>query len=160
MPWGTIEPRPGTFSFTEFDQELADASAAGIQLIPIFWQAGWGGSPAPWITDFEVGSGGAQSTEPAWWDPTEQSEYFTYVTSTVQNAAGRAGYGGSILDYGYLDAQWDLNGAGGGWAPDDISEYQNTYLPQTYGTIATFNEYRHRRPQPGGSADDADGSAL
>jgi hypothetical protein len=35
--------------------------------------------------------------------------------------------------------QWDLNGAGGGYAADDVSEFQNTYLPQTYGTIATFN---------------------
>ena len=139
MPWGTIEPQPGTFTFTEFDQELANASAAGIQLIPIFWQSGWGGSPAPWINDFEVGSGGAAGTAPTWWDPTEQSEYFTYVTDTIQNAANLPGYGGSILDYGFLDAQWDLNGAGGGYAPDDITEFQNTYLPQTYGTIATFN---------------------
>ena len=68
MPWGTIEPEAGTFNFTEWDTELANASAAGIQLIPIFWQAGWGGSPAPWINDFEVGSGGAQGEAPAWWD--------------------------------------------------------------------------------------------
>jgi hypothetical protein len=139
MPWGTIEPAAGTFTFTEFDTELANASAAGIQLIPIFWQAGWGGSPAPWINDFEVGSGGAQGQAPAWWDPTEQSEYFTYVTDTIQNAASLPGYGGAILDYGYLDAQWDLGGAGGGWAADDLSEFRGTYLPQTYGTIATFN---------------------
>ncbi|MGD0554198.1 MAG: discoidin domain-containing protein [Streptosporangiaceae bacterium] len=140
VPWGTIEPEAGTFTFTEFDQELANASAAGIQLIPIFWQAGWGGSPAPWITDFEESSSGAESTAPAWWDPTEQSEYFTYVEDTIQNAVDQVGgYGGAILDYGYLDAQWDLNGAGGGYAADDISEFQNTYLPQTYGTIATFN---------------------
>ncbi len=140
MPWGTIEPQPGTFSFTEWDTELANASAAGIQLIPIFWQAGWGGSPAPWITDFEVGSDGTQGPAPEWWDPTEQSEYFTYVEDTIQNAVSQpGGYGGAILDYGYLDAQWDLNGAGGGYAADDISEFQNTYLPQTYGTIATFN---------------------
>ncbi|HEY5393931.1 MAG TPA: choice-of-anchor D domain-containing protein, partial [Trebonia sp.] len=103
-------------------------------------QAGWGGSPAPWINDFEVGSGGAQGAAPTWWDPTEQSQYFTYVTDTVQNAVSQpGGYGGAILDYGYLDAQWDLNGAGGGYAADDVSEFQNTYLPQTYGTIATFN---------------------
>ena len=140
MPWGTIEPQPGTFSFTEWDTELANASAAGIQLIPIFWQAGWGGSPAPWINDFEVGSGGAQGQAPEWWDPTEQSEYFTYVEDTIQNAVSQpGGYGGAILNYGYLDAQWDLGGAGGGYAADDISEFQNTYLPQTYGTIATFN---------------------
>jgi hypothetical protein len=139
MPWGMIEPQAGTFTFTEFDTELANASAAGIQLIPIFWQAGWGGSPAPWINDFEAGSGGAQSAAPAWWDPTEQSEYFAYVTNTIKNAASLPGYGGAILDYGYLDAQWDLNGAGGGYAADDVSEFQNTYLPQAYGTIAAFN---------------------
>src|SRR5580693_478073 len=140
MPWGTIEPSAGTFSFTIWDQELANAAAAGIQLIPIFWQAGWGGSPAPWINDFEVGSGGAQGGAPAWWDPTEQSEYFTYVTDTIQNSVNQpGGYGGANLNYGYLDAQWDLSGAGGGYAADDISEFRNTYLPQTYGTIATFN---------------------
>jgi hypothetical protein len=140
MPWGTIEPEAGTFTFTEFDTELANASAAGIQLIPIFWQAGWGGSPAPWITDFEESSTGTQGAAPAWWDPTEQSEYFTYVEDTIQNAVSQpGGYGGAILDYGYLDAQWDLNGSGGGYAADDVSEFQGTYLPQTYGTIATFN---------------------
>jgi hypothetical protein len=140
MPWGTIEPAAGTFSFSEWDTELANASAAGIQLIPIFWQAGWGGSPAPWITDFEVGSGGAQGLAPAWWDPTEQSEYFTYVTLAIKNAVAQAGgYGGAVLDYGYLDAMWDLNGAGGGWAADDLTEFRNTYLPDTFGTIATFN---------------------
>jgi hypothetical protein len=140
MPWGTIEPAAGTFSFAEFDTELANASAAGIQLIPIFWQAGWGGSPAPWINDFEVGSGGAKGLAPTWWDPTEQSEYLTYVTDTVKNAVAQSGgYGGAILDYGYLDAMWDLNGAGGGYATDDVTEFHNTYLPQTYSTIATFN---------------------
>jgi hypothetical protein len=140
MPWGTIEPEAGTFSFTEWDTELANASAAGIQLIPIFWQSGWGGSPAPWLTDFEVGSSGSEGAAPAWWDPTEQSEYFTYVTLAIQNAVSQpGGYGGAILNYGYLDAQWDLNGAGGGYAADDVSEFQNTYLPDTYATIATFN---------------------
>jgi hypothetical protein len=140
MPWSTIEPEAGTFTFSEWDTELANAAAAGIQLIPIFWQAGWGGSPAPWINDFEVGSGGATGGAPTWWDPTEQSEYFTYVTDTIQNSVNQpGGYGGANLNYGYLDAQWDLGGAGGGYAADDISEFQNTYLPDTYGTIATFN---------------------
>ena len=140
MPWGTIEPSAGTFSFTEWDTELANAAAAGIQLIPIFWQAGWGGSPAPWINDFEEGSGGATGAQPDWWNSTEQSEYFTYVEDTVQNSVAQAGgYGGAVLNYGYLDAMWDLNGAGGGYTADDVAEFQNTYLPQTYGTIATFN---------------------
>src|SRR5580698_10164151 len=140
MPWGTIEPSAGTFSFTEWDTELANAAAAGIQLIPIFWQAGWGGSPAPWINDFEEGSGGAAGAQPDWWNSTEQSEYFTYVEDTIQNSVAQAGgYGGAVLNYGYLDAQWDLNGAGGGYTADDVAEFQNTYLPQTFGTIATFN---------------------
>ena len=87
-----------------------------------------------------MGSGGAQGTAPAWWDPTEQSEYFTYVEDTISNAVSQpGGYGGAVLDYGWLDAQWDLGGAGGGWAAGDISEFRNTYLPQAYGTIATFN---------------------
>ena len=140
MPWGTIEPSAGTFTFTEWDQELANAAAAGIQLIPIFWQSGWGGSPASWITDFEKGSSGTAGQAPDWWNSTEQSEYFTYVEDTVQNSVAQAGgYGGAILDYGYLDAQWDLSGAGGGYTTDDIAEFQNVYLPDTYGTIATFN---------------------
>ena len=140
MPWGTIEPSAGTFTFTEWDQELANAAAAGIQLIPIFWQSGWGGSPAPWINDFEEGSSGTASAAPDWWNSTEQSEYFTYVEDTVQNSVAQAGgYGGAILDYGYLDAQWDLNGSGSGYTADDLAEFRNVYLPDTYGTIATFN---------------------
>jgi hypothetical protein len=142
MPWGTIEPSAGAFSFTIWDQELANAAAAGIQLIPIFWQAGWGGSPAPWITDFEESSSGATGQAPDWWNSTEQSEYFTYVEDTIQNSLAQpGGYGGAVLDYGYLDAQWDLNGAGGGYTTDDIAEFQNVYLPDTYGTIATFNSH-------------------
>jgi hypothetical protein len=140
MPWGTIEPSAGTFNFTEWDTELANAAAAGIQLIPIFWQAGWGGSPAPWITDFEESSSGATGQAPDWWNSTEQSEYFTYVEDTIQNSVAQpGGYGGAVLDYGYLDAQWDLNGAGGGYTADDIAEFRNVYLPDTYGTIAMFN---------------------
>ena len=79
MPWGTIEPQPGTFSFTEWDTELANASAAGIQLIPIFWQAGWGGGPPRGSTTSRSAAAARRATAPAWWDPTEQSEYFTYV---------------------------------------------------------------------------------
>jgi hypothetical protein len=140
MPWGTIEPSAGTFSFTEWDQELANAAAAGIQLIPVFWQSGWGGSPAPWITDFEKSGSGAAGVAPDWWNSTNQAQYFTYVEDTVQNSIAQpGGYGGAILDYGFLDAQWDINGSGGGYASGDIAEFQNVYLPETFGTIAAFN---------------------
>ena len=139
MPWNTIEPSSGTFSFTELDQELANASAAGIRLVPIFWYSGWTGSPASWVTSREVSSSGAQSVAPAWWDPTFQPAYFTYVTTTVKHITANAGYGGSILDYGFLDAQWDENGGNSGWAQADVNEFHNSYLPNTYGTIASFN---------------------
>ena len=140
MPWGTIEPAQGTFVYTELDQELANAAAAGLKLVPIFWQSGWGGSPAPWITDFEQNSTGGKGTTPAWWDPTEQAAYFQYVTNTVAHITHSPGYGGSILNYGYLDAQWDIPGNGdGGWAPDDVAYFQDTWLPETYRTIAKFN---------------------
>ncbi|MEY9932967.1 hypothetical protein ABH926_007620 [Catenulispora sp. GP43] len=139
MPWGTIEPSQNSFSFTELDQELANASAAGIKLIPIFWYSGWGGSPASWVTGREVDSSGASSPAPVWWDPVYQPAYFDYVTKTVAHIAGSAGYGGSILDYGFLDAQWDINGGASGWAQADLDEFHSTYLPNTYGTIAAFN---------------------
>jgi hypothetical protein len=139
MPWGGIEPSQGTFNFGELDQEIANANAAGMQLIPIFWYSGWGGSPAPWVTSHEVTSTGAQSPYPAWWDPTDEPAYLTYVNTTVKHIAGEAGYGGSILDYGFLDAQFDSQGAQTGWAPADVTEFHNVYLPQTYGTISAFN---------------------
>ena len=140
MPWGTIEPSAGTFSFTIWDQELANAAAAGIQLIPVFWQSGWDGSPAPWITDLEKTSTGAAGVAPDWWNTTEQAQYFTYVENTIQNSIAQpGGYGGAVLDYGFLDAQWDISGSGGGYAGGDITEFQNVYLPNTFGTIAAFN---------------------
>ena len=143
MPWNTIEPSNGTFNFRELDQELANASAAGIKLIPIFWYSGWRGSPASWVTGLDVSSSGAQSRSPVWWDPTNQPAYFNYVTSTVRHIDTNAGYGGSILDYGFLDAQWDDNGGAGGWASADVNKFHNTYLPNTYGTIGSFNGKYH-----------------
>lgn len=139
MPWNRIEPSANTFNFTELDQELNNAAAAGIRLIPIFWQSGWRESPANWIKTREVASNGTVGVQPVWWDPTERAAYMNYVTTTVKHIVGNPGYGGSILDYGFLDAQWDIQGGAGGWAQADINEFRSTYLPQTYGTIANFN---------------------
>ncbi|MGH3166318.1 MAG: beta-galactosidase [Trebonia sp.] len=139
MSWTDVEPSPGTFDFTELDQELANAAAAGMKLVPIFWESGWGGSPASWVTDREASSTGVTGVQPVWWNLTDQQDYFTYVTDTVAHIAHNPGYGGSILDYGFLDAQWDIGGGGGGWAPADITEFQQVYLPRTYGTISRFN---------------------
>jgi hypothetical protein len=140
MPWNTIEPTQGTFSFTELDQELANAAAAGIKLVPIFWYSGWGGSPAAWVTSHEVNSSGAAGTTPAWWDPNAEPAYITYVTDTVKHIAGEAGYGGSILNYGELDSQLnDGNGDAAGWATVDVTEFHNVYLPDAYSSIGAFN---------------------
>lgn len=138
MPWNQIEPTKGTFDFSELDTELANATAAGIKIVPIFWQAGWGGSPAAWITGLETTSTGGAGIAPPWWDLTEQQDYFDYVTATVAHITHNPGYGGSILNYGRLDAQWSDNG-NGGWATADIDYFHQHWLPQTYGTVARFN---------------------
>src|SRR3984957_9850375 len=81
------------------------------------------GSPAAWVTSHEVNSSGAQGTAPAWWDPTAEPAYVTYVTDTATHIAGEAGYGGSILNYGELDSQLnDGNGKAGGWAGAGVTE--------------------------------------
>ncbi|MEY9864362.1 hypothetical protein ABH935_010018 [Catenulispora sp. GAS73] len=141
MSWNTVEPSNGTFDYSELDQEISNASAAGVRLVLIFWYSGWKGSPAAWATSHEVTNTGAQSTTPAWWDPTDEPAYRTYVADTVKHVAGEAGYGGSILDYGRLDAVWgsSVSGAVDGWAPADIAEFHTVYLPQTYGSISAFN---------------------
>jgi hypothetical protein len=66
-------------------------------------------------------------------------EYFAYVTDTIAHITHNPGYGGSILDYGFLDAQWDIDNGAGGWAQDDINEFHQGYLPATYRTVAAFN---------------------
>ena len=140
MPWGHLEPSAGTFDFTELDQELASAAAAGIRLVPVFWESGWRGSPAPWITDFEVTATGATGIAPAWWDMTNQDAYFKYVITAIAHIDHNPGYGGSNLNYGRLDAQWGQGGAGnGGWAAADVAYFHSHWLPATYRTVARFN---------------------
>jgi hypothetical protein len=139
LPWNGIEPARGQFSFTELDQELANAATAGMRLVPIFWYSGWTGSPASWVTSHEVTSAGAAATWPAWWDPAAEPAYLDYVATTVKHIATQPGYGGSVLDYGFLDAQWDFQGGATGWAQADIDQFHTGYLPKTYGTIAAFN---------------------
>ncbi|RAG85510.1 glycoside hydrolase family 42 [Streptacidiphilus pinicola] len=141
MSWNTVEPAQNTFNYTELDQEIANANAAGIHLVLIFWYSGWNGSPASWVTSHETTASGAQSATPVWWDPTDEPAYLTYVTDTVKHVAGEAGYGGSILDYGRLDSVWDstVSGQVDGWAQADVNEFHNVYLPQTYTSIGAFN---------------------
>ena len=141
VSWNAVEPKQGTFNFAQLDQDLANASAAGIHLVLIFWYSGWNGSPASWVTSHEVTDTGAQSGTPAWWDPTGEPAYLTYVTDTVKHVAGEAGYGGTILDYGRLDSVWDstVSGDVDGWAQADVNEFHNVYLPQNYSSVSAFN---------------------
>jgi hypothetical protein len=86
LPWNTIEPKQGTFDYTELDHELANASAAGIQLIPIFWYSGWGGSPASWVSSHEETAAGAQGTA----RPVTAAASSTTATSTRSGTTGPA----------------------------------------------------------------------
>ena len=140
MSWNVVEPSPGTFDFTELDQELANAAAAGMRIVPIFWESGWTvEAPRPGPPAGKSAAPADRRPQPAWWDPAVQPEYLTYVTDTIAHIAHNPGYGGSILDYGFLDAQWDINNGACGWAQDDINEFHQVYLPATYKTVATFN---------------------
>jgi hypothetical protein len=143
LAWNQIEPAPGRFDFTKLDADISSAAAAGIKLIPIFWQSVWGGNPASWIPDYEVTSTGSRSQLPAWWDMPEQQAYFSYVTHTVAHLNGRAGFGGAFLDYGWLDAMWGPPPPGGsgisGYAAADVARFRQ-WLPTQYGTVQHFNQ--------------------
>ncbi len=145
LEWDAIEPAPGRFDFTTLDQDLANAAAAGIRVIPIFWDAVWAGTPAYWLTARDIGSSGAASQVPIWWDPASRRAYFDYVQATVAHIRAAAGFGGAFLDYGWLDAMWGP-GPGGtgvnGYAPADIARFHE-WLPTAYGTLAAFNAAEH-----------------
>jgi len=142
MAWNTLEPSRGTFNFTVLDTELANAAAVGLKVVPIFWQSVWGGNPASWITSHELTDTGAVGNSPEWWNQADQQEYFNYVTSTVKHIQHSAGYGGAILNYGWLDAQWHEPSGIGGYGPADVAKFHQ-WLPTRYGTIARFNQRYH-----------------
>lgn len=143
LAWDEIEPAPGQFDFSKLDADVSNAAAAGIKLIPIFWQSVWGGNPARWIQDYEVTSTGDGAQLPAWWDVQQQQAYFSYVTRTIVNLDGRPGFGGAFLDYGWLDAVWGPPPPGGsgisGYAAADVARFRQ-WLPAQYGTIQAFNQ--------------------
>ncbi len=142
LAWAQLEPSRGHFDWHTLDQTLAAANAAGVKLIPIFWQSVWGGNPPAWIPAHERTSSGQRSPVPAWWDPRARADYFTYVTRTIAHIDHRPGFGGAFLDYGWLDAMWGLPPGKGsalnGYAAADIARFHQ-WLPSRYGSLAHFN---------------------
>jgi hypothetical protein len=141
MEWGAVEPTPGHFNFQALDADLRHAAAAGVRIIPIFWYAVWTGNPAPWITQYDVGSSGAVSQVPTWWSPFNRAAYFHYVVATVAHIKDSPAFGGVFLDYGWLDYMWGPPPGGqgvNGYAPQDIARF-HAWLPTRYGTLAAFN---------------------
>ena len=152
--WGSIEPRLGEYDFALLDRYLASAAKAHMQLYLIFWESVWGEAPPKvvgknppqWITARDVTSDGVTALEPPWWDEDSRQAYFDYVTRTIEHVDGKPGFGGLFANYGWLDAMWgpppkDSHGITG-YAPADIRAFYR-WLPQTYGTLATFNQRWH-----------------
>lgn len=142
LEWARIEPTQGQFAYAELDQDLANASAAGVKLIPIFWESVWSGNPATWVSSREITSTGAHAQLPAWWNPQARAAYFEYVTKTIAHVDHSPGFGGAFLDYGWLDAMWGPPPKGdtgiAGYAPDDVARFHQ-WLPTQYRSLGRFN---------------------
>ena len=145
MQWGAVEPVKGHFDFTLLDQTLANAAKAHVKIIPIFWNAVWANDPAPWITQYDVGSSGAKSQVPTWWSRFNRRSYFNYVTATIAHIKHNPAFGGAFLDFGWLDYMWGPAPGGqgvNGYAPQDIAEFRQ-WLPSRYHSLSAFNRRYH-----------------
>lgn len=141
MEWAAVEPSPGHFSFTLLDEDLANAAKAGVKLIPIFWYSVWGGNPASWITNYDVGNNGATSQVPVWWSPSNRQAYVTYIQDTIAHIKSSPAFGGAFLDYGWLDYMWGPAPAGSsvnGYAPADVTRFHE-WLQEQYHSLGAFN---------------------
>ncbi len=148
LDWGDIEPAKGQYDFKVLDSYLAGTAKAHIKLIPIFWESVWGESqgknPPSWLTARDLSSDGKTAQQPPWWDEASRQAYFDYVARTIDHIKTNPGFGGLFADYGWLDAMWgpdrdDMHGPVG-YAPADVQEFHR-WLPQTYKTLAAFNQH-------------------
>ena len=141
MEWAAVEPRPGRFDFQMLDQTLANAAKAHVRIIPLFWNAVWTGNPPSWITHYDVGSSGAPSRVPTWWNRFNRRSYFHYVTATIAHIKNNPGFGGAFLDFGWLDYMWGPPPGGkdvNGYAPADVARFHR-WLPARYHSLRAFN---------------------
>lgn len=138
--WNAIEPTNGSFDFSTLDTYMQDARAAGLQVVISFNDSVQFGNPASWITHFDVTDTGQSTDMPTWWDMQEQRAYFTYVEKTVAHVDGDPAFGGSVLNYGWLDGMWGEWPSGlNGYAPQDVAEFHDVWLPEHYKTIKLFD---------------------
>jgi Beta-galactosidase len=142
LHWNDIEPQKGQFSLATLESYVNDAAAAHIQLVPIFWESVWSGNDPSWLdAQPEVTNTGTVDQQPAMWSATAYDAYATYVTTVLRAVSPLAGYGGSYIDYGWLDAMWGPPPTGGGmagYAPVDIDAFHQ-WLPTQYRSIGALN---------------------
>jgi hypothetical protein len=139
MNWLAVEPEPGRFNFRTLNTYLHDCQETGLQLVPIFWEYGYSGNPPPWLPGGpEILSDGQRGQEPAFWSKRAFHDYMTYIQKTIKDMSQSPAYGGSYIDYGWLDAGYGPNGWAG-YAPQDILEFHR-WLARQYGTIDTFDK--------------------
>jgi|GEM_PF-1788687 len=147
MSWAAVEPEYQKFNFHALDQTLANAAAAHVRIIPLFWLSVWGGNPPAWITHYDIGSSGARSRVPTWWNHFNRQSYFKFVTTTISHIKNNPAFGGAFLDYGWLDYMWGPPPGGrgvNGYARQDIAQFHH-WLPGRYHSLAAFNGRFHTR---------------
>lgn len=143
LSWNAIEPAQGQFSLTTLESYVQDAAAAHLVLVPIFWESVWGGNNPSWLgAPFEETNTGVFDQQPAMWSSIAYNAYSDYVTTTLKAVQGLAGYGGSYIDYGWLDAMWGPPPSGGGmpgYAAVDVAAFHR-WLPTQYRNLGALNQ--------------------
>jgi len=142
LSWNQIEPSQGTFALGTLQNYLSYAAQAHLQLVPIFWEAIWGGNDPSWLNaPPEETNTGSLDQQPAMWSSTAYDAYSNYLLTTLKAIQGLPGYGGSYIDYGWLDAMWGPPPSGGGmpgYAAVDVDAFHQ-WLPTQYRNIKALN---------------------
>ncbi len=141
LPWGTLEPKPRSYNFGLLDETLRNAAREHMLILPIFLYSVWPGSPAPWITHYDMDSSGNDSQVPTWWNRFNRQSYFDYVTTVIRHIRNSQAFGGAFLDFGWLDYMWgpEPNNQGvNGYAPEDVVRFHE-WLPTRYRSLARFD---------------------